>query len=335
MFCRYGSLFALTALALLPGCAALINGPTQDIVVNSDPPGAQCTMMREKAVIATVPQTPAVVRVNRSAADIVVDCRREGHGQGRHRMKSSADGMTLGNIVGAGLMGMGIDSATNADKAYETAVTVAMSPQAVPDPAIAAEEPQRLAQASPVAIGTVAQASWVAQRAAAANASNQVPTAPVGYAPPPEKQPEKPLDIKPVQGKPDQSKSAGPKPADTRPAESRPVAAAAPKAAAPKPEPPKAVATMKAPSPATGSGLWRAHLASHRTEGAAIAEWQELLKKDPKLYGEFDPSIAWIDVKDRGSFARLLVGGWAERKEADAACAKIRGPRRYCAAIKD
>ena len=75
MSCRNGSLIALAALALLPGCAALINGPTQDIAVNSDPPGAHCTMMREKAVIANIPQTPAVVRVNRSQADIVVDNR--------------------------------------------------------------------------------------------------------------------------------------------------------------------------------------------------------------------------------------------------------------------
>ena len=92
---------------------------------------------------------------------------------------------------------------------------------------------------------------------------------------------------------------------------------------------------MKPAASSGSSGLWRVHLASHRTEGAAINEWQELLKKDPKLYGGFDPKIEWVDVKDRGSFARLLLGGWPERKEADAACAKIRGPGRYCMAVRE
>lgn len=315
MSCRYGKLLAaMAALALLPGCAALINGPTQDIAVNTEPPGARCMMTRENAVIATVPQTPAMVRVNRSPADIVVDCRHEDHGHGRHRMKSGADGVTLGNIVGAGLMGVGIDSAINADKAYDSAVTVAMAPQNGPSPDAAGTEPRRLAQVAPAAVGDVSQASWIAQRTANSNASNQVPTMPVGYVPPPS--PPSPAD------KPAEMKAAGTKPAD------KPVAAAKPAA------PPRAAAAMRA-APSTGTGLWRAHLASHRTESAAINEWQELLKKDPKLYGEFDPAVEWVDVKDRGSFARLLVGGWPERKEADAACAKIRGPQRYCAAVRE
>lgn len=321
MTCRYGSsMIALAVLALLPGCAALVNGSTQDIAVSTDPPGAHCMMTRENAVIATVPQTPAIVRVNRSPADIVIDCRHGGHAHGRHRMKANADGMTLGNIIGAGLMGMGIDSAINADKAYDSSVTVTMMPQNGPAPDAAGAEPRRMAQAASAAIGDVSQATWIAQRTASANASNQVPTAPVGYVPPPpppERQPDKPEEAKP---------------AEAKPSEAKPVAAMP----ATKPAPPKtAAATMKAALSPAGSGPWHAHLASHRTEAAAINEWQELMKKDPKLYGAFEPKIEWIDVKDRGSFARLLLGGWPERKEADAACAKIRGPQRYCAAVKE
>lgn len=324
MPCRYGKwTVAMVALALLPGCAALINGPTQDIAVNSDPPGAHCMMTRENAVIATVPQTPAIVRVNRSPADIVVDCRHEGHGHGRHRMKSSADGVTLGNIVGAGLMGVGIDSATHADKAYDSSITVPVSPQNVPAPDSTAES-RKMAQAAPTAVGDVSQASWIAQRTAATNASNQVPTAPVGYVPPqPLKRTEAPAEVKPA--------ATAPAP----PVAPAPAPAPASKPQPPQPAPSKSVATAKASPPSAGSGLWHAHLASHRTEGAAINEWQELLKRDPKLYGDFDPRIEWVDVKDRGSFARLLVGGWPERKEADAACARIRGPQRYCAVVRE
>src|SRR5690606_9217498 len=139
-----------------------------------------------------------------------------------------------------------------------------------------------------------------------------------------EKKPDEPKEAKPV-------KAAEAKPAET------PAAAVATPATKPQPDAPAkppAIAAMKA-MPASGSGLWHAHLASHRTEGAASREWQELLKKDPRLYGQFDTKIEWVDVKNRGSFARLLLGGWPERREADAACAKIRGPGRYCAAVKD
>ncbi len=342
MICRYGSLMvALTALASLPGCAALINGRTQEIAINTDPPGAQCRLTRENMVIATVPQTPAIVRVNRSPADIIVDCRREGHADARQQMKSSMDGMVFGNIVGAGLMGLGVDSATNADRQYDSSVTLTLLP-ASGKPAAAAAEPRQVAQAGPAAVGDVSQASWVAQRTAAANATHQVPTAPVGYVPPPPDKPmekAKPAEAGPVDIRPAAARSAAPakpdaKPADAKPAEVKPTAAMTPKPAPPKSAPSGMMAAAKPAAP-PGSGLWHAHLASHRTEGAAITEWQELLKKDPKLYGQFDPMIEWVDIKDRGSFARLLIGAWAERKEADAACAKIRGPRRYCAAIKD
>lgn len=321
MSCRYGSLSVLLfALAALPGCAALLNGATQDIIVQTSPPGAQCTMMRENAVIATIPQTPARVRVNRSPAEILVECHRDGHAMGRHRMKASNDGTTLGNVVGAGLMGMGIDSATHADQSYDGVISVPLAPAAA-----AAGGERQMAAAETLPAGDVSQASWVGQRAASARASRQIPTAPVGYvAPVPEKKPDEPKEAKPV-------KAAEAKPAET------PAAAVATPATKPQPEAPAkppAIAAMKA-VPASGSGLWHAHLASHRTEGAAISEWQELLKKDPKLYGQFDPKIEWVDVKNRGSFARLLLGGWPERREADAACAKIRGPGRYCAAVKD
>lgn len=313
MSCRYGNLFPLLPLlGLLPGCAALVNGTTQDIVVQTEPPGAQCVLTRENAVIAKVPQTPAVVRVNRSPAEILVECRRDGHGHGRHRMMSSSDGMTFGNIVGAGLMGVGIDSATHADKTYDGVITVPLPP-----PPAAGSDDRQASVNGPAPAGDVSQAAWIAQRTAAANASKQAHTVPVGYSPPvPAKKPE---DAKAAETKSAEKPMAA-------------VPAAKPPSAAPA-QP--AVPSMKAAASSTGSSLWRVHLASHRTEGAAINEWQELLKKDPKLYGEFEPKIEWVDVKDRGSFARLLLGGWSERKEADAACAKIRGPGRYCMAVRD
>ncbi|WP_370152822.1 SPOR domain-containing protein [Ferrovibrio sp.] len=192
----------------------------------------------------------------------------------------------------------------------------------------------------------IAQANWAAQRTAAM--TQQDNTTPVDYKPPP-------VPAAPAEAK------AGPMPIAPQPgAAGKPpappakdaggMAAAKPGPAAAKPPAAGArpadmamkAGTMKdgpmkdgaAPKPA-GSEVWRAHLASHRTEWAAINEWQELLKAGPKLYGQLDPQITWTELPNRGSYARLTFGSYPDRKAAEAACAVVRGPRRYCAPLKD
>lgn len=100
------------------------------------------------------------------------------------------------------------------------------------------------------------------------------------------------------------------------------------------PTPPEMAGSMKDTGAASVTG-WRAHLASHRTESAAINEWQELLRSNPALYGQYDPLVEWVDTSNRGAFARLVLVGFAERKDADAACARIRSSTRYCASVRD
>lgn len=99
------------------------------------------------------------------------------------------------------------------------------------------------------------------------------------------------------------------------------------------PEPPAMAGSMTVNTSAASAPGWKAHLASHRTEGAAINEWQELLKSNAALYGQFDPLVEWTDTQ-RGAFARLVLVGFADRKAADDACAKIRSSTRYCASIQ-
>lgn len=219
---------------------------------------------------------------------------------------------------------------------------------------------------APVMQGGVAQANWAAQRAATAAANNQGNTTPVGY-----KEPEIPAETAATTAAAPAAAAAAP--AATRPARmaassaagntairTAPAAATAPglpagykpsasamenpaKAAEQQkmaaatgaaPEPPKMAGSMKEPGSATG-GLWRAHLASHRTESAAINEWQELLKANPQLYGQYDPLVSWVELQGRGSFARLELVGFPDRKAAEAACAKLRSGTRYCAAVAE
>lgn len=221
--------------------------------------------------------------------------------------------------------------------------------------------------------GTVSQANWAAQRAAANQGLNQTNTAPVNYqdpekvaaeadrvaaakAPSPGSKPSAPAprarsdaaatmsvapSAMPTAAAPVVVASAPGLPAGYTPSpaavddpvkaqEAQSMAAAAGAA----PTPPEMAGSMKDMGAAAVTG-WRAHLASHRTESAAINEWQELLKGNPSLYGQYDPLVEWVDTPSRGSFARLVLVGFAERKDADAACAKIRSSTRYCASVKE
>jgi hypothetical protein len=225
--------------------------------------------------------------------------------------------------------------------------------------------------------GTVAQASWAAQRAAVSEGRNQSNTTPVNYQDPEKLAAEAEAADRLAAAKAPSPGSKPPAPAQriqagraTSPAASTssaaPMPAAAPivVASAPalpagytpspsavddparaqelqkmaaatgaQPTPPTMAGSMKDVNTATTAG-WRAHLASHRTESAAINEWQELLRGNPSLYGQYDPLVEWVDTPSRGAFARLVLVGFAERKDADAACAKIRSSTRYCASVK-
>jgi len=213
----------------------------------------------------------------------------------------------------------------------------------------------------------IAQAAWVAERAAAMTSQDNTP--PVGYKPPPAEAAAKPSPLAPaaapipvLAAAPAARPAAAamppalPPPAAAMPPALPPPAAGLPAGYRPSPSvvdhPPVAMAAaapaqnghaasaaaeMKDMPAAAAAGheVWRAHLSSQRTEWAAIGEWEGLLKADPKLYGQFDPQVVWADIPNRGAFARLTVGPYPDRKAALDACAKLRSPRHYCAAIRD
>lgn len=112
---------------------------------------------------------------------------------------------------------------------------------------------------------------------------------------------------------------------------STPARAAAPKPAAMPSRPAEAMADKAAAAP----GHWRAHVASHRSEEAAINDWQARLKAAPQVYGELEPALVWVDLPNRGAFARLTFGDYASKREVDTACARITGPGRYCNAVAE
>ncbi|MFY8095703.1 MAG: hypothetical protein ACOVN0_19660 [Niveispirillum sp.] len=126
----------LAAVALLSACSTISDGTTQEIVVNTNPEGANCALMREGVAVARVNPTPGAATIQKTKHDITIVCTKSGFQQATFMNKSGVAANTFGNIILGGGIGWAIDSATGADNKYASPVNVTMIPEgATPAPA--------------------------------------------------------------------------------------------------------------------------------------------------------------------------------------------------------
>jgi hypothetical protein len=108
-------------------------GTTQFIKIASDPPGADCTMSRNGAVLARK-KTPGFIEVSRSRRPISVVCTKEGYQDGQTTIESRraapADYVSTGPSIVSGLASSGslFDMMTAGDTHYQTVVTERLEP---------------------------------------------------------------------------------------------------------------------------------------------------------------------------------------------------------------
>ena len=125
-------LFGVAATALA-GCATLLEGTSQEILVSTNPPGATCTLEREGQTIATIATTPSAALVQRRKYDITIRCKKEGFQEAVFINNSGlASGSVAGNVAADLLLTAGlssiVDSASGADNQYESTVNITMIP---------------------------------------------------------------------------------------------------------------------------------------------------------------------------------------------------------------
>jgi hypothetical protein len=127
---RIGFFTATGLLAALGACSTIVEGRTQQISVNTDPPGATCDFTREGLKIASVDPTPGTTIVEKTKDDITIVCDKDGYETATLVDKSGAAAATAGNII-FGLIGGPvawiIDSATGADNKYDSPVNVSLT----------------------------------------------------------------------------------------------------------------------------------------------------------------------------------------------------------------
>lgn len=120
--------FLVVGICLLaPGCASVVDGTSQQIALNSNPPGAQCMMTRKGEIIGNT-TTPGAVLIKKTKHDIEVSCSKPGYETSTAYLKSEIQDSTWGNIILGGGIGWAIDSASGADNKYQEHVTVTLNP---------------------------------------------------------------------------------------------------------------------------------------------------------------------------------------------------------------
>ena len=117
----------LAAVSALCGCSSIIEGTSQELIINTTPEGADCALQREGNVIGRVSPTPGGITVKKSKHDITVVCTKKGYEKATFFNKSDVAGATVGNIILGGGIGWAIDSANGADNKYTTPMNIPMA----------------------------------------------------------------------------------------------------------------------------------------------------------------------------------------------------------------
>ena len=119
--------------AAASGCASIVEGTDQSVTIQTTPSGASCELKRDGQVIGVVNPTPGTVTVDKSKDDIAVICKKDGYQDASGAFSSGFQGMTFGNILFGGLIGVAVDAGSGAMHEYPASVTVPMAPSSFPN----------------------------------------------------------------------------------------------------------------------------------------------------------------------------------------------------------
>jgi hypothetical protein len=125
-------LAAFALVAVVPGCATIIEGSSQSIAIATSPPGANCQVDRQGLHLGTVAPTPGSLHLDKSKNDITVSCTKDGYQPASIAQSPRFGGTTFGNIVAGGIVGVAIDAASGANYSYPQEVRLDLAPLSPP-----------------------------------------------------------------------------------------------------------------------------------------------------------------------------------------------------------
>ena len=125
---------------LLSACEPMISGSHQTLTINTNPPGAECQLIREGVVIGQVPSTPGGVVVERSKYDITLECEKDGYQKTTEMIGSWIEAVpwaipsnsSFSSITTGLQLGVTTKSASGFNKEYPANTTITLSPEMAP-----------------------------------------------------------------------------------------------------------------------------------------------------------------------------------------------------------
>lgn len=108
------------------GCATIVTGTSQSVLVDSEPTGAICRFSRQTSEVGIVNPTPGMLIVEKSIYPLSIACTKDGYYPVGSLLKSNYQPMTLGNILFGGIVGIVIDSASGAQSIYDASIKVTL-----------------------------------------------------------------------------------------------------------------------------------------------------------------------------------------------------------------
>lgn len=113
----------------MTSCASIVEGSSQEIMVNSSPSGAHCDISRLAVTIASIEQTPGSATIKKQNKPISISCSKPGYETTTQVAKSDLAAWNLGNVLIGGLIGFTVDWIDGAWNKYDSPVNVTL-PQA-------------------------------------------------------------------------------------------------------------------------------------------------------------------------------------------------------------
>lgn len=134
---------ALALMALLPACATIGEGTSDNVTVSTTPAGATCTLDRKGERIGALATTPGSLRIDKSVHPMMVTCNREGFQTASTTATPAFTGWTFGNLILGGIIGIVVDIASGANGRYPSEVQLTLTenprPAEPPPPPVAME----------------------------------------------------------------------------------------------------------------------------------------------------------------------------------------------------
>ena len=125
---------ALALVALLPACATVVEGTSDNVTLSTTPAGATCTVDRNGERVGAVAATPGSLRLSKSRHDLNVTCTKEGYQPATTTASSRFTGSTFGNVLAGGLVGVVVDAASGANSRYPSDVRLDLAENPAPPP---------------------------------------------------------------------------------------------------------------------------------------------------------------------------------------------------------